>query len=325
MNDIYIPKDIYELINNGETGDLNAIQALSLIYFFGTDDVERDLSKYVYWLKKAADLGDIPSQYNLAMCYDQAIGVPMDRKKSIKWHQKAADQGHIFSKGFLAEYYLTGKYLPIDINKGLNLLISSAQGGDVFSMVELFNIYSTGRYHGKICKGIQINTEKKYFWLKKAAAEGDRYALEILGISLINGYDISKNIQYGVTCLKLAAEQDSIIAQSFLGLYYELGMCGEKNISKSVSWYLKATHKQRKLTISTFDIERIKITIDSEENKQQTYYIYSSNSSFAWYRLGHLYETGTYFPYNLEAAKECYRKACNTGNETAYTQLKFFE
>lgn len=27
MNDIYIPKDIYELINNGETGDLNAIQA----------------------------------------------------------------------------------------------------------------------------------------------------------------------------------------------------------------------------------------------------------------------------------------------------------
>ena len=78
-----------------------------------------------------------------------------------------------------------------------------------------------------------------------------------------------------------------------------------KKYIKICQWYLKATHKQRKLTISTFDIERIKITIDSEENKQQTYYIYSSNSSFAWYRLGHLYETGTYFPYNLEAAKEC--------------------
>jgi uncharacterized protein len=40
--------------------------------------------------QKAADQGDANAQYNLALCYEDGIGVEKDDKKAVELYQKAA-------------------------------------------------------------------------------------------------------------------------------------------------------------------------------------------------------------------------------------------
>jgi hypothetical protein len=47
----------------------------------------------VAWLRKAAEAGDAPSQYNLSRAYRLGLGVPADTEQLVFWLRKAAEQG----------------------------------------------------------------------------------------------------------------------------------------------------------------------------------------------------------------------------------------
>ena len=56
--------------------------------------VEEDLSlAALYWFK-AAEKGDAPSQFNLAMCFLYGIGFEKNIERAKEWMQKSADQGY---------------------------------------------------------------------------------------------------------------------------------------------------------------------------------------------------------------------------------------
>lgn len=47
----------------------------------------------VAWWTKAADQGFFPAQYNLAMAYQEGLGVKQDLDKALHWYQKAGENG----------------------------------------------------------------------------------------------------------------------------------------------------------------------------------------------------------------------------------------
>ena len=44
--------------------------------------------------KKAAELNDISSQYNLGLMYKRGLGIPVDKEKANFWLKRAAENGH---------------------------------------------------------------------------------------------------------------------------------------------------------------------------------------------------------------------------------------
>ena len=52
----------------------------------------------VKWYSKAAEQGYPNAQYDLALKYENGLGVNKDYNEAIKWYGKAANQGHTNAK-----------------------------------------------------------------------------------------------------------------------------------------------------------------------------------------------------------------------------------
>ena len=77
-------------VENGERkavkykqGEANAQFNLAVCYEDGIG-VEKDEQKAVEWYKKAAKQGDVKAQNNLALCYEDGIGVEKDEKQAVE-------------------------------------------------------------------------------------------------------------------------------------------------------------------------------------------------------------------------------------------------
>ena len=68
-------------------------------FYFDGLGVEKDLSKAVYWTRRAAEHGDRDGQYNLAWFYEEALGVEQDMDMAKYWYKMAALQEHDLALG----------------------------------------------------------------------------------------------------------------------------------------------------------------------------------------------------------------------------------
>ncbi|MCK4900731.1 MAG: sel1 repeat family protein, partial [Anaerolineales bacterium] len=63
-----------------------------------------------------AEQGNVRAQYNIALMYDNGLGVPLvDYDKAVKWYSKAAEQGLPDAQHNLAVIYAGGKSIPQDL------------------------------------------------------------------------------------------------------------------------------------------------------------------------------------------------------------------
>lgn len=75
-----------------DNGDLNAMYNIALIYDEGLG-VPKDKAKAIKWYLEPANRGDIAAQYNLAIIYDYGQGgVKENNKEAVKWYTAAANQ-----------------------------------------------------------------------------------------------------------------------------------------------------------------------------------------------------------------------------------------
>ena len=63
-------------------------------FYYDGLGTEKDLSKALYWTRRAAHHGDRDGQYNLAWFLDEGIGMEKDREQAIFWYRRAALQEH---------------------------------------------------------------------------------------------------------------------------------------------------------------------------------------------------------------------------------------
>ena len=71
--------------------------------------VQQDYAEAAKWYRKAANQGDIGSQYNLGRMYRDGLGVPQNWEEAVKLYRKGADQGDAYSQHSLGEMYWRGQ------------------------------------------------------------------------------------------------------------------------------------------------------------------------------------------------------------------------
>src|SRR5574344_798878 len=77
---------------NGE--DIDAFFNLAMCYYRGLG-TEKDIQQYLYWLKRAAELGDDQAMYNIAIVYHDGKDVERDLNEAKKCYTKSAMRGNM--------------------------------------------------------------------------------------------------------------------------------------------------------------------------------------------------------------------------------------
>ena len=113
-----------KILAEEDIDNVDAIGLISLIYHDGGYGVDKDLEKFEFWIKKAADKGDIDSAYWLAVYYLEkytSYENIEDLNKSIHYLELVAEKKEncseenkekkIHSCEILSEIYSTEEYM----------------------------------------------------------------------------------------------------------------------------------------------------------------------------------------------------------------------
>src|SRR5437879_5185004 len=109
-----------ELCQKAEQGDASVQYNLAVCYDNGVG-VEKDKPKAVELYKKAAEQGHLDAQCNLGVCYQYGTGVEKDEQKAVELYQKVADQGHAQAQHNLGRCYKNETGVEKDEQKAVEL------------------------------------------------------------------------------------------------------------------------------------------------------------------------------------------------------------
>ena len=240
--DSITPLNLKKLKNQAASGEVTAELALGNLYFFGKR-INKDIYTAFQWYYSAALKGNGPAQFNVALCYDQGLGVETNKLEALTWYQKAAKSGVIQAKFNLAIYYKTGELFTTDtgkvrlkknIVKSINLLKEISNAGFAPAQRELSKLYFAGTE-------IKQDHNKAILLLEKAAYSMDAEAMYLLAKEYLqsNKPDMKKIIPL----LNFASDNSVPEAQEMLGSLYECGKGLPRNKQMALSLYKNAASK----------------------------------------------------------------------------------
>lgn len=90
-----------------KAGDKTAQHNLAVMYQDGLG-VARDEKKALYWYEQSGKNGEAEAQFMAGLMYSDGIGVPQNYEKAVYWYQQAAAQNHAEAQNNLAARYATG-------------------------------------------------------------------------------------------------------------------------------------------------------------------------------------------------------------------------
>lgn len=126
-------KDIATITQQAQSGNAEAQRELGIIYFEKDNNPKQDQPLAIYWLKKAAGQEDMIAQNYLGYIFIHGIGVESSIQQAIKWYVKAAQKGDVHSQYSLSVLYDQTR----DFELSTFWLTQSARRGNPEAQVEL--------------------------------------------------------------------------------------------------------------------------------------------------------------------------------------------
>jgi len=115
-----------KFLKGSNEGDVYSQYNLALMYENGIGIKKND--KYaLFWYNKAALQGNAAAQYNLGVLYENGKGTKVDFAQANKWYRKAAVQNDGLAVGNLGMLYIRGDGVKINKTAGVALLLLSIQ------------------------------------------------------------------------------------------------------------------------------------------------------------------------------------------------------
>jgi TPR repeat protein len=112
-----------------EGGSAEAMMRLGWWHRKGLEGLEQDDVKATEWIRKAADLGLVIAERDIAMGYYGGKGVEQSFALAAEWGRKSADQGDADAQFILGSAYGLGEGVKKDLPLGQRYLeLSAAQG-----------------------------------------------------------------------------------------------------------------------------------------------------------------------------------------------------
>jgi TPR repeat protein len=288
-----------------------AARILGEAYLRGMLTPTADPDKAVFWWKRAADAGDIPSLLLVARFYEGQFGFPelKDSKEALANYAKAAGLGNAGAMAALGSRLLSGEEAIRDEKKGREWLKKAIAAKEYSAYLALGDFeenvkkdlkaalaeYERGKDAGQVdCilrtadfylegKGVEVDTDRGLSLLAKAAEAGNPIASFRLAVQSLSGEKPDLLTGYGH--LLTAANGNLVEAQNELGLFYLSGKLAAADGAAGVAWLTRAA---------------------------QNGYAQAQNN------LATLYEKGVGgVPQNIENAGQLYSLAANQGHGPA--------
>lgn len=141
------------------------------------------------WLKKAAEGGNRTAMFDLGRLLLAGTGVPKGVPDGIAWIKKSAEHGTLQAQMMLAEIYADGKDVPKDAVESLNwiLMIANEPIAAIYYLDRAGDIFLDG------WENIPKNYPAARKYYERAAAHGDKHALERLAYIYREGLGVEKN------------------------------------------------------------------------------------------------------------------------------------
>ncbi|MEZ5583496.1 MAG: SEL1-like repeat protein [Candidatus Competibacteraceae bacterium] len=222
------------LAESGEHGHGQAMELLAHVYR-GDYGEPRDLSRYVHWLERAAQLRPIRRGVvsDLAEAYEQGLGVERDDARALELYRQAAEAGGRTALVALAQFYRDGRAGQRDEIKSLRLFRQAASHGSVTALEAMVDIYTCGI-------GVEPDPQKARKWLDRASEQGSTISLLTLAErSALSDTPDAQARRF--LFLKRAANAGNRSAMVELGLAYRDGLGVAVDAELSREWLERAT------------------------------------------------------------------------------------
>jgi TPR repeat protein len=162
--------------------DPEAMNNIGNLYFYGLG-VKKDLKQAAAWYEKAAQLGFVLAQFNLAnLDYDRN-----DLKQAARWYMAAAQGGHAKAMYYLAQMYEDGDGVAKDQAQAANWYAKAAAQGLPEGAFE----YGRKLVNGE---GVEQNNQKGSDMVLKAAEAGYGRAQYTMAGYYYRGKVVPKNL-----------------------------------------------------------------------------------------------------------------------------------
>uniref|UniRef100_A0A914CZK7 Uncharacterized protein n=1 Tax=Acrobeloides nanus TaxID=290746 RepID=A0A914CZK7_9BILA len=184
-----------------ETGDMQAILGLALLYLTGGKGVPIDHEAAAKYFMIAAESGNIQANAYLGKMYlEGTIATPQDNTTAFQYFKKAADKGNALGQAGLGIMFLYGRGVQPDPSKALKLFTLAAEQGWVDGQFYL------GLMH---YKGLGVRRDfklaLKYFQL--ASQSGNLLAIYNLAQMHAKGFGVARNCRLAMELFKNVAER----------------------------------------------------------------------------------------------------------------------
>jgi TPR repeat protein len=120
-----LPLAYKEFRASAEEGHAGSQFNVALMYEQGIG-VAKDEMEAVVWYRKSALQGTAAAQYNLGVLYENGRGTKVDFAKANEWYRKASLQGDALAIGNLGMLYVRGQGVKENKIAGVALLLVSA-------------------------------------------------------------------------------------------------------------------------------------------------------------------------------------------------------
>ena len=228
-----------QLVDQAQAGNAKAQYHVGQSVYFG-QGVTKD--KYIgfVWMLKSAQQGYAPAQLSVGESYYWGIGTDKNKYKAVEWYQKASEQKNTNAMYQLSMAYLLGEGVQQDIKKGNTLKIQAANMGNTKAQIDLAQSYRTGDENDEIPK----NLEKAAYWYSKAAALGDKNALNNLAYMYAMGDGVTQNHSTALKYYLMAVQKGEDSSQvAICGYYLESQAPLPQDFMKTRSWCQAAADK----------------------------------------------------------------------------------
>ena len=283
--------------------------------------INKDSKKAAFYLEKAAEGGDLDSQYSTALFYLNS----KQYDKALAWFKKAAKQGHVGAAYYCGSILYNGTGVEENLSDGMKFLKIAANKGFPIANYMLGRIYYEG-------DGVDKDAKVAVPYLKKASAKGNVNARWLLGLCYLNGEGVNQDYYFAAQCLSdsyksnkekvnelLKKDNEGPFSQYLMGLrkYYV-----EKDIAGAIDYFSKVEKAKNVEGTTMLGIcyanKEYKKRNEKKAVKTLTKAI--EFSPVANYYLSSMYETGTGVEKNEPKALELLKIAADAG--VAYAQCK---
>jgi len=93
---------------------------------------------------------------------------------------------------------------------------------------------------------VEIDMDKSFEWLKKAAEQGNTKSYNNLGGFYANGVGVKKDKKEAFKWYEKGAKDRDATSQYELGKFYDYGNVVQKDVNKAIKWYKKSADQNNK-------------------------------------------------------------------------------